>query len=162
MELRILPYDHPDAVLLIAELQRYYHDRYGAGDDTPVDPAEFAPPHGLFMIGYARPDRSEVRSPVACGGWRTHDDNPLLRDSDVEIKRMFVAPALRGRGNARQLLAALERAAYERGHKRMVLETGTEQPEALNLYRTTGYAAITPFGFHRDDPRARYFGKELV
>lgn len=161
-----MSYDHPDAVALIADLQRFYHDRYGAGDDTPVDPAEFAPPRGLFMIGYARPDPTAEPdgslSPVACGGWRTHDGNPLLRDTDVEIKRMFVVPAKRGRGLSRRLLDALERTARDSGHKRMVLETGIEQPEALNFYRTSGYTAITPFGYHRNDSRARYFGKELV
>ena len=37
--------------------------RYGGGDATPVDPVEFAPPRGHFVVGYA------AREPAACGGW---------------------------------------------------------------------------------------------
>lgn len=177
MELYVVSYDHPDAVTLIAELQQFYLRVYGQVDDTPVDPDEFTPPRGLFMIGYG-PDSMDAdatdadradsdrangsRRPLACGGWRNRADNPLLQDTDVEIKRMFVVPAARGRGYARLLLGELERTARDHGHKRMVLETGIEQPEAMNFYRTSGYVAVTPFGHHRRDARVRYFGKELL
>ncbi len=45
MEIRRVPYDHPDAVKLDAEVQAEYDIRYGdGGDATPMDPADFAPP----------------------------------------------------------------------------------------------------------------------
>src|SRR5690606_29632764 len=53
LELRPTPFDHPDAQRLIAELQDVYRERYGGEDDTPVDPREFAPPGGHFVVGYA-------------------------------------------------------------------------------------------------------------
>lgn len=159
-ELRVVPYDHPDAVALIDQLQQFYLDRYGGTDDTPVDPAEFAPPRGLFFVAYD--GSGDASAPVGCAGWRTHAGNPLLRDSDVEIKRMYVVPSARGRGYARRLLDALERTAREAGHKRVVLETGIEQPEAIRFYQRNGYTPIEPFGFHHDDPRVRCFAKELA
>jgi hypothetical protein len=42
-----------------------------------------------------------------------------------------------------------------------VLETGGRQPEAINLYLSAGYQRIPDFGFYRDEPDVRSFGKEL-
>jgi uracil-DNA glycosylase len=157
MRIDAVAYDHPDAVALIDEVQGEYVRRYGGEDSTPVEPAEFAPPQGLFLVGYVD------GVPVACGGWRAHgSDEPEFRDGDVEIKRMYVAPPARGRGLARALLAELERTAMAAGRRRAVLETGTEQPEAIGLYTSSGYTAITKFGIYRDAPRSRCYGKTLT
>ena len=67
LELRARPYDHPDVAVLVAAVQREYVTRYGDEDATPVEPAEFAAPHGFFTVGYA------CAEPVACGGWRARD-----------------------------------------------------------------------------------------
>ena len=45
LELRAVAYDHPDVAVLVAAVQWEYVLRYGGGDATPVDPAEFVPPH---------------------------------------------------------------------------------------------------------------------
>jgi GNAT superfamily N-acetyltransferase len=141
-------YGDPDASRLISEVQQEYVVRYGGPDGTPVDPAEFTPPSGLFLVGYAG------GVPVACGGWRS-------RGADAEIKRMYVAPAARHRGLARQLLAELERTAAAAGHRRIVLETGSAQPEAIALYRSSGYTPVPPFGHYADAPGAIHLGKQL-
>jgi GNAT superfamily N-acetyltransferase len=141
-------YDHPDAVKLIAEVQQEYVHRYGGPDSTPVDPAEFAPPKGIFLIGYLD------GKPAACGGWRSHG-------SDVELKRMYVTATARGRGYARQILAELETAALASGHERLILETGSKQPEAVALYRSAGYADVEPFGYYADAPLSIHLGKAL-
>ena len=65
-------------------------------------------------------------------------------------------------GLAGALLDALERAARERGCPRTVLETGTEQPEALAFYRARGYVAIPRFGVYRDEPNSLCFARELA
>jgi GNAT superfamily N-acetyltransferase len=142
-------YDHADAAKLIAEVQQEYVQRYGGEDDTPVDPAEFAPPRGLFLVGYDGDD-----GPVACGGWRAHG-------ADAEIKRMYVTPRARGAGHARLVLAELERTALAAGHERMILETGSKQPEAVSLYRSAGYEAIAPFGYYAGRPLAIHLAKRL-
>ncbi|HWM04852.1 MAG TPA: GNAT family N-acetyltransferase [Actinophytocola sp.] len=143
----VRPFDHPDSVALIAEVQQEYVVRYGSPDATPVDPGEFAPPNGLFLIGYLD------GGPVASGGWRVH------RAGEVELKRMYVSPSVRGRGLARELLAELERTALVAGHARMVLETGFRQPEAIALYRSCGYVEVPRFGYYAEAPGAVHLGK---
>jgi GNAT superfamily N-acetyltransferase len=157
LELRAVAYGHPDVAILVASVQREYVQRYGDEDATPVDPAEFAPPLGLFTIGYA------CGKPVACGGWRARDrsTDPALRDGDAEIKRMFVQVTQRRRGYARAVLAELERTAAAAGRRRVVLETGTRQPEAIALYVSAGYVPVANFGHYRDSRTSRCFAKLL-
>lgn len=156
LEFRQVGYDDPDAVKLIADVQQEYVRRYGGEDSTPIDPAEFAPPAGLFVVGYLS------ETPVACGGWRAHDTpEPYFADGDAEVKRMYVAASVRRRGYARMILAELERTAAERGRRRMVLETGTRQPEAIALYTSAGYTAVPKFGHYRGYPNSRCYGKML-
>lgn len=148
MRIDVTAYDHPDAGPLIDGSQ--YEDlvRFGQEDQTPVDPADFAAPHGLFLVGYLD------GLAVACGGWRAHG-------IDAELKRMYVAPEARRRGLARSILSELERSATEAGRHRMILETGTRQPEALALYDAAGYVEVARFGYYADDPETVHLGKEL-
>jgi GNAT superfamily N-acetyltransferase len=74
---------------------------------------------------------------------------------------MFVTASARGRGFARAILAELERTAAAAGRRRAVLETGTGQPEALALYRSSGYRAIESFGVYQNEPESRCFAKDL-
>src|SRR5204863_1147940 len=48
--LRALPYDDPVAQYLVEQVQLEYVDRYGGRDGAVVDPAEFVPPRGLFLV----------------------------------------------------------------------------------------------------------------
>src|SRR3954454_19927364 len=87
-------YGHPDALLLIAEVQAEYVVRYGGPDRTPLDPLMFEPPTGSFFVGYLPlgPDAAEDSGPVASGAWRTHDDVEVFGTRRVaEVKRMYVA-----------------------------------------------------------------------
>ena len=149
-------YGDPDAVKMVGEVQQEYVHRYGGEDETPVDAADFAPPRGFFVVGYAE------GVAVACGGWRAHDssDGDFV-DGDAEVKRMYVQPSARGRGFARAILAELERTALSRGRRRIVLETGLMQPEAIALYQSSGYTPVPSFGIYRCSPNSRCFGKVL-
>ncbi|MBT2491734.1 GNAT family N-acetyltransferase [Streptomyces sp. ISL-96] len=159
MNIRICSYDHPDAVKLEAEVQQEYMERYnGDGDTTPLDPAMFRPPAGLFLIAYDEQDR-----PVATGAWRAQDKNDEgYADGDAELKRMYVIPACRGIGLARRILAVLEDDARAAGRIRMVLETGAQQPEAIALYTSSGYAPTEKFGLFREYDDSRCFAKPLT
>jgi GNAT superfamily N-acetyltransferase len=157
--MQIIPvgYDHPDAMKLDDLVQIEYVERYGEGDATRIDPADFDPPRGLFLVAY-----DTTGDPVASGGWRAMDASPLgHRDGDAEVKRMFVAPGARGRGIARRILAALEDSARAAGRTRMVLETGLRQPEAIALYLSSGYEPTEKFGHYRDEPESRCYTKTL-
>jgi len=55
----------------------------------------------------------------------------------------------------------VEAAAIARGAGLLRLETGTRQPEAIGLYRATGYVEIQPFGSYRADPLSIFMEKRL-
>jgi len=148
MRIEEVGYDHPDAAELVAGVQQEYTARYGSADASPADPAEFAAPRGRFLVGYLD------GTPVACGGWHA-------LGADAEIRRMYVCRTARRRGFARAILAELERTARAAGHRRMILETGTVLPEAVALYRSAGYADITPFGYYAGSPFSIHLGKPL-
>jgi GNAT superfamily N-acetyltransferase len=156
LEIRSVRFTDPDAVRLIDQVQAEYVVRYGGPDETPLDPAMFDPPTGVFFVGYRAGD------PVAMGGWRMRQDVTALGcHRAAEIKRMYVAPEVRRTGLARALLAHLEDTAREAGADVMVLETGLRQPEAIALYESAGYVPVEGFGYYKDFPNARYFGKRL-
>ncbi|MDF1605997.1 GNAT family N-acetyltransferase [Nocardioides sp. YIM 152315] len=153
--LRLVGYGHPDAMRLIEEVQAEYVVRHGGPDETPLDPLMFEPPEGSFFVGYARD------APVATGAWRRSGVVALGTTVTAEIKRMYVAPAARGRGLARRMLAGLEASAAAHGFEVVVLETGLNQPEAIALYETSGYVPVPPFGHYRDSPLSRCYAKRL-
>jgi len=139
-------------------VQQEYVVRYGGRDRARVDPTEFAPPHGLFAVAYGGSE------PVAIGGWRRHEPDAyggLPGARPAEIKRMYVSDGARGRGVARAVLAYLEDTARAAGVDWLVLETGQRQPEALALYRSSGYVDVPHFGTYADAPMAVHLGKHL-
>lgn len=158
MHIRRVPFDHPDAVKLNDAVQAEYHVRYGdGGDSTVLAPSDFEPPNGVYLLVYDEADR-----PVATGGWRSQDANGEgNEDGDAELKRMYVIDDMRGRGLARRLLTALEVDARAAGRIRMVLETGTKQPEAIALYTSCGYEPCGKFGYYREYEDSRCFAKKL-
>jgi GNAT superfamily N-acetyltransferase len=147
--LRALPYDDPVAQYLVAQVQQEYVARYGGPDEAVVDPAEFLPPAGIFLV-------AEVDGvPAGCGAWRA------LPTGEAEIKRVYVEPAFRRRGLAALIVAALEEGAAAAGHPSVILNTGNEQPEALALYARLGYTPVPGYGIYACAPGAVFLGKEL-
>jgi DNA-binding MarR family transcriptional regulator/GNAT superfamily N-acetyltransferase len=135
-------------------LEQYYSElaeRFDAGFDPGVstlpDAGEMAPPTGLFLIARLRGE------PVGCGGLIIHDTDP------AEIKRMWVAPAVRGLGLGRRLLGELERRAQDSGAATTRLDTNRNLTEAISMYRSAGYDEISDFN---GEPYAHHwFGKRL-
>lgn len=93
---------------------------------------------------------------VGCGAIRPMDD------TTTEVKRMYVAPEARGMGIATQILAKLESLAVAAGFSKTVLETGINQPEAIQLYEKAGYEAIPCYGIYAQTPDSRCYEKQLV
>lgn len=149
VRLRVLPYDDPVAQYLVERVQQEYVVRYGGRDEAVVQPGDFEPPAGVFLV-------AEVDGvPAACGAWR------LLPSGEVEIKRVYVEPSFRRRGLARRLMAALEDSAARAGHRSVVLNTGQEQPEALALYDRLGYRPVPGYGVYACAPDAVFLGRQL-
>ena len=67
-----------------------------------------------------------------------------LRDlgGEWEVKRLFADNEARGRGIGQRLMSDLEGWARDRGAKRLILQTGDRQPEAVALYERAGYERI--------------------
>ncbi len=149
LEIRQTRYGAPAARALLAAAHEDLVRRYGSGDENPVGASEFDPPEGCFLVAW------RAGEPVACGGWRT------LEPGLAEVKRMYAAPAVRGSGVASEVLTALEDSARERGMRRVVLETGGEQPEAIRFYEKCGYERIPNYGFYREEPDCVSFGRDL-
>ena len=107
--------------------------------------AELSGPHGAFLVGWLDGE------PVCCGGVKRLDARAC------EIKRMYVAPAARGRGVARALLAVLEDTARDLGYRVARLDTGPRQPHARRLYESAGYRPVVNFNAN---PVADYWGEK--
>ena len=78
--------------------------------------------------------------PIACGALKE------FAPDTMEVKRMFTLPDNRGKGAASLILHELETWAAELSFKRCILETGTKQPEAIALYKKSGYVNIANYG----------------
>jgi GNAT superfamily N-acetyltransferase/DNA-binding MarR family transcriptional regulator len=117
----------------IGELADRFEGGFDPARSVSAADDELSPPAGLFLIATLYSD------PVGCGALKFHDDAP------AEIKRMWVAPAIRGLGLGRRLLAELEHHAAARGVRTLRLETNRALSEAIDLYRSAGYREVAAF-----------------
>lgn len=62
-----------------------------------------------------------------------------LEPAVVELRKMYLVPALRGRGQGRRLLEWALARARELGFRRMTLETATALKDAIALYERNGF-----------------------
>jgi len=97
--------------------------------------------------------------PVGCGALKPFD--PSGQGNIAEIKRMFVEPAMRGRGISRLILQALEEAAISCGYNTLVLETGIRQSEAIGLYEASGFHRMECYGQYADQPLSVCYEKRI-
>lgn len=117
----------------IDELNR----RYGGSDeDQHLHVEELLPPTGAFLVARAE------GHPIGGVGLRPIS-NPDLRVG--EIKRLWVRPDLRRQGIGQLLMDAVEHRARAIGFERLYLESGYAQPEALELYRTSGWEPVEQY-----------------
>ena len=150
VEVRVCDPRDPDARFC---LQSYYDElkvRFPDGYDPSVSPvadAEMSPPAGLLLVA------SLHGQPVGCGALIFYPDDVGL------VKRMWVAPTVRGLGLGRRLLHELEERGRAHGVRLMRLETKDVLTEAVQMYRTSGYTEVVPFN---DEPYAdHWFEKPL-
>ena len=141
--------DHPDFVRLVKLLDAELASRDGA--DHPF----YAPFNTIDKIKHALVAYEDER-PVGCGAIK-----PFAPDT-MEVKRMYVSAASRNKGVAMKILHELEEWAREMSFSKCVLETGKRQPEAIALYRKSGYTAIPNYGQYAGVDNSLCFRKELI
>ncbi|GAC1488612.1 MAG: hypothetical protein NVS1B9_09010 [Solirubrobacteraceae bacterium] len=134
--------DGAAGALLVSAFERELARQYPgwhAGIGPSARPADFAPPHGSFVVAYL------AGEPAGCAGFKRLDA------SRAELKRMYVAPQARGHGVARAILRRLEQGARDAGYRWMRLDTGTPQLAARALSESAG---DRPIGDYNGNPVA--------
>lgn len=131
----------------LAELARRFRRGYATAGTISASDDEVRLPRGITLLATLHGE------PAALG---------LLKfrgDGTTHLKRMWVSDELRGLGLGRRLLATLESHAAAHGIHTIELETNLDLPEAIALYRATGYAEVEPFN---DEPNGDlWFRKRL-
>lgn len=131
---------------IIAESGAYLQALYPSESNHLVDVDALAAPDAVFLVARRN---EEFLGSIAFR---------IIAPGHAEIKRMFVRAEARGIG----VLEALEDAARQRSIDRISLETGTKQPEAIGLYRASGYQDCPPFGTYSHDPLSLFMTKRLL
>lgn len=92
---------------------------------------------------------------LGCGAMKEYNSTTM------EVKRMYTLPESRGKGIASKILSELENWAQELGCQKIVLETGKRQPEAVSLYKKSGYELIDNYGQYKGMENSLCFEKGL-
>ena len=153
MNVRPVPFDHPDAVALRTAHEAYGDSLYASDPASKhrftsevLDPATVL----LTVVAYVDDE------PVGHACLRTLGGSMA---GELEIKRMYVEPDARGSGVADALLAAVEQRAQEEGVARVVIHTGDRQLAALRFYERQGYTPIDVFPPYEAVTYSRCFEK---
>ena len=142
---------HPDARFCMgayfAELAKRFDAGFDPARSISADDHELTPPAGVLLLA------TRHGEPVGCGAVKFHPGAP------AEIKRMWVAPAVRGLGLGRRLLTELEAHAAAHGAGTLRLETNRTLAEAIGLYRASGYREVAAFN---DEPYAHHWFEKTL
>ncbi len=114
------------------------YDRAEAGIDLDEEiakgpPPDLVPPSGILLLALVDSE------PAGLGGVR------YLDTEIAEVKSMYVAPAFRGTGLGRRILARLDEIALERGCRAVRLDTSDYLTPAVGLYRAAGYREVPAY-----------------
>lgn len=130
-----------------AELARRFATGFDVARSRDPDAAEMTRPRGTFLLAWSD------GVPAGCVGLKG-DGGGL-----AEVKRLWVAPAWRGQGLARRLMTAVEAVAQQLSIRVLRLDTNSALPEAIELYRKTGWVEIPRFN---DDPYPDVFFEKTL
>lgn len=97
----------------------------------------------------------ENEQSIGCGAIKEYQEDTM------EIKRMYVSPEGRRKGIATKILIELEHWAKELSYAKCILETGVNQPEAIELYNKNGYKITVNYGQYKNVTNSVCFEKIL-
>ena len=155
MTLRITEARWPDDRAVVEALFREYVGSLGedisfqnVDDELAGLPGKYARPGGVVLI---------AREGEAVAGGVAYR---MLEPGVCEMKRLYVRPAFRGRGLARDLANELIENARERGYRTMLLDTLASMQAARALYRDLGFAPVEPY-YDNPLPGTMYMALDL-
>jgi putative acetyltransferase len=99
-------------------------------------PGEYGPPGGALLLA------REAGAAIGCVALRP------LETETCEMKRLYVAPAGRGRGVGRALVREIVAVARRLGYQTMRLDTVPSMTAARALYRSVGFREIEPYRYN--------------
>ena len=118
-----------------------------AADAAAGPPGDLEPPGGALLL-------------VRAGGQAAGLGGVRHLDTGVaEVKSMYLAPAFRGRGISRRLLAELEGIAARHGCTAVRLDSSGYLSAALALYRGAGYREVPDY--NRNPKADIWFERQL-
>jgi ribosomal protein S18 acetylase RimI-like enzyme len=127
------------------------NDRFDGGFDPDrsisANAHELTEPRGVLVVA------RRCGEPIGCGALK-FGNNQI-----AELKRMWVAPEVRGVGVGRRILTELERLGAKAGIHVVRLETNRALSEAISLYRASGYSEVNPFNA---EPYAHHWFEERL
>jgi putative acetyltransferase len=138
-----------DVRALVAELEAELAAEYPPEQRHGLALDAIFAPHVRFFVARAG------GAAVGCGGVALFADL-------AELKRMYVRPAVRGRGVAEALIAEIEAATRSAGLTRLCLETGTRQHAALRMYARNGFGPCAAFGDYAAMPAYKVAGSVFL
>ncbi len=130
-----------------AELGRRFEKGFDVSRSRDPDAADMVRPRGAFLLAMSD------GMPIGCVGLKGAGGEL------AEIKRLWICPTARGLGLGKRRMRAAETMARELSVEILRLDTNSALPEALKLYRTSGWVEIDRFN---EDPYPdRFFEKRL-
>lgn len=85
------------------------------------------------------------QKPIGCGCLK-------FLDCDLaEVKRVYVSLEYRNRGVAKIIVKEIQKLAIESNIKNIILQTGSRQKAAVNLYESMGYKLTENYGPYVND-----------
>lgn len=142
--------DQPDIREMIAALNAYLLSVYRAEECHHLTVEELMRPDVSFRVA------RDGGTALAIGALRR------LGPADGEVKRMWTAPAARGRGLGRLILRDIEAEARRTGLERLLLETGAKLTAAVALYRSEGFVERGPFHDYAENGASLFLEKRLA
>ena len=144
----------PRVIELIARHVTCARAETGRGSAHALDPAALREPGLAFWSAWSDGHHSTL---VAVGALKE------LTPDHGEVKSMYVAESVRGRGYGGAMLRHIIQAARSRGMSRLSLETGSWPyfSSARALYARHGFTPCEPFGDYRPDPNSVFMTLEL-
>jgi DNA-binding MarR family transcriptional regulator/predicted GNAT family N-acyltransferase len=130
-----------------AELSRRFKGGFEVSLSRDPDAADMILPRGTFLVAMSD------GLPIGCVGLKGTGGEL------AEVKRLWVASSARGLGLGRRLMDSVESAARNIAIRILRLDTNSALPEALQLYRRTGWIEIERFN---DDPYPDLFFEKCL